>query len=140
MLPAFACTRAIGNLWYICLGVNIWVVYLFYWLLKLRIFSTILRTLSLFSFSGISFLITAFFNSLIEKIVWLTISLSLIWFALSKSFAINDEFWYLEYSLNISLIMFSSSFLISLTKFYFNLNRDILILGILICALVCLDV
>ena len=48
-----------------------------------------------------------------------------------------DEFWYPEFFSNNSLFIFSSSCLISFSKFSFNLIGGILCLAILVCALVC---
>ena len=58
MLPAFTYVRAIGNLWSISSGINIWNAMPFYFLLK---FSTISITLTGFSFCGIYLLLTVLF-------------------------------------------------------------------------------
>ena len=140
VLLAFTCAGAIGKLWRICLKVNILSLLPFCWLLKLRSFSAIPIILFgfTFGFSGTSFLIAAFLNSLIEKVAWFPIWLLLTWLAISKPFAKDDG--YPKYFVNISLFMFSSSFLISLTKFSFNLLGDFSALSILRPAFACLGV
>ena len=140
VLLAFTCAGAIGNLWRICLKVNILSLLPFCWLLKFRNFSAIPIILFgfTFGFSGTSFLITAFLNSLMEKIAWFSISLLLTWLAISKPFAKDDGFGYPKYFLNISLFMFSSSFLISLAKFSFNLLGEFSTLSIVRPAFACL--
>ena len=66
VLPAFTCV--INNLWSICLGVNIlrWLVTPrhFFWLGIFLIVNTLSVTLFVFSFSGISLLLTEFLQSI----------------------------------------------------------------------------
>ena len=98
-LPAFNCTRAIGNLY---LRVNILIPLPFCCSSKLMIFSTILTT---FSFSGISFMLISFINlinSLIMKYLILSGAFFVLFFccccfvlflsALNKSCAKYDGF------------------------------------------------
>ena len=115
VLPAFTCARAIGNLWSICLGVNISSLLPSCCLLKSRIFSIISITLFGFSLSGVFLLLTAFLKSIKESLTWFTICLFIFLLTLYKSFATNDRFWYLKYSMNVSVLIFIS-YLIMFSK------------------------
>ena len=110
VLPAFTCASTTDNLWRICLRVNISRHVSSSWLLNSTIFATISIILFGFSFLGVYFLIIDFLNLLNESIVCLTIFLD--WSTLIKLFEKNDGFWYPKYSLNVSLPIPFSSFMI----------------------------
>ena len=112
----------------ICLGVNTSIPLLFCFLLKSRIFSTILTTFFRSSFSGIYFLITAFLKSIKLSLTLFTNCWFLACIALIKSFAKNDGFCYLKQFQNIwSFISFSSA-VISFINSCCNFDLDLLCL------------
>ena len=96
VLPAFTCASTIGNLWSICLGVDILIPLTFCYLLKSRIFSIISTTFFRFSFSGISFLLILFLKSISPLLTLFTNFSFLFCLALIKCFTKSDGFWYLR--------------------------------------------
>ena len=80
VLPTFTCSRAIGNLWSICLGVSILICLAKFkesplprcYLLKSIFFLTIWTTFFEFSFSRISFLLILFLKSIGRLLILFT--------------------------------------------------------------------
>ena len=95
-------------------------------LLKLSIFSTILTTFFGFSFSGICFLLSAYFKSIYPSLMLFTNSSFLSCLALIKSFTKNKGFSYLKKFKNVSLFICLSSAIISLISSCCNFKLDVL--------------
>ena len=93
----------------------------FCYLLKFKISATILTTFLGFSLLGIFFLLIALFNSIEIFLTLFTIFLFLVLSASYKSYNKNDGFWYLTYSLNISVFISDSLHIIFFQKSV-NLN------------------
>ena len=93
VFPAFKLARAIGNLWSICLGVNILNPLPLCSLLKSSIFSTILTTFSRFSFPEISLLLKEFLKSINDLLRYSTTMSILFWLSSYKSLTKNEGDW-----------------------------------------------
>ena len=117
ILPTCTCASAVGNLWSISLGLNIFRLiakfeaspFSFCCLLNFRISSTTSTTLSWFSFSGISVLLTALLKSIDALLTRFTIFSFILLLELYKSLNKNDGFWYLKCSTNILVFIFTLS-------------------------------
>ena len=119
VFPAFTCARDIGNLWSICLGINILSSLLYYGLLKSRIFVTISAIFFGFSFQEILKAINP--SSILFTSCWFLYYLGLI-----KSFAKNHGLPYLIWFQNISSFIYFLSAIVSFKNFCCNFNLDFL--------------